>query len=55
MYENLSLAASDAEELLGSYHAPAPLQSAQPRESSSAMDDNLFRVLSNAVEELGLE
>ncbi len=51
----LSLAASDAKELSGSYNDPAPSQSAQPSESSPGMDANLFRILSNAVEELGLE
>ncbi len=55
MDDSLSLAASDAEKLSGSSHDPAHLQSAQPSASSSGMDADLFRVLSNAVEELGLD
>ncbi len=55
MDDSLSLAASDAEKLPGSYHDPASLHSAQPSTSSPVMDGDLFRVLSNAVEELGLE
>ncbi len=52
---SLSLAASDAEELSGSYNDPACSQSAQPSTSSPGMDADIFRILSNAVEELGLE
>ncbi len=55
MDDSLSLAASDAEELSGSYHDPAPLHSGQPSTSSPGMDTDIFSVLSNAVEELGLE
>ncbi len=53
--DSLSLAASDAKEMAGSYNDPAPSQSAQPSASSPGMDADLFHVLSNAVEELGLE
>ncbi len=53
--DSLSLAASDADELVGSYNDPAHSQSAQPSASSPGMDADLFRVLSNSVEELGLE
>ncbi len=38
MYDSLSLAASDAEELSGSYHDPAPLHPAQHSASSLRMD-----------------
>ncbi len=55
MDDSLSLAASDAEELSGSYHDPALLHSAQPSASSPGMDADLLRILSNAVEELSLE
>ncbi len=54
MDDSLSLAASEAEELSGSYHDRAPVYSAQPSASSPGMDADLFRILSNAVEE-GLE
>ncbi len=53
--DSLSLAASEAEELLGSYNDPAPSQSTQPSASSPGMDADLFHVLSNAMEALGLE
>ncbi len=52
--DSLSMAASDAEELSGSYHDLAPSHSAQPRASSPDMDANVFCVLTNTVEELGL-
>ncbi len=53
--DSLSLAASDTEELAGSYNDPAPSQSVQPSASSPGMDTDLFRILSSTVEELGLE
>ncbi len=53
--DSLSLAASDFEELAGSYNDPAPSQSVQPSASSPGMDTDLFRILSSTVEELGLE
>ncbi|KAL0172543.1 hypothetical protein M9458_032854, partial [Cirrhinus mrigala] len=55
--DSMSLAASDAEELSGSIYDPAPLPSANisdPR-SKTGMDAELFRVLTRAVDELGLE
>ncbi|KAL0165908.1 hypothetical protein M9458_037752, partial [Cirrhinus mrigala] len=57
MLDSMSLAASDAEELSGSIYDPAPLPSADisdPR-SKTGMDAELFRVLTRAVDELGLE
>ncbi len=52
--DSMSLVASDAEELSGSVTDPAP--SGLPAPSAAAgMDAELFRVLSKAVEELGLE
>ncbi len=48
--DSMSLAASDAEELSGSVTDPAPSCLPAPR-----MDAERFRVLSKAVEELGLE
>ncbi|KAI2664297.1 Platelet glycoprotein V [Labeo rohita] len=57
MLDSMSLAASDAEELSGSINDPAPLPSADtsdPR-SKTGMDAELFRVLTRAVDELGLE
>ncbi|KAL0151921.1 hypothetical protein M9458_052773 [Cirrhinus mrigala] len=57
MLDSMSLAASDAEELSGSIYDPAPLPSANisdPR-SKTGMDAELFRVLTRAVDELGLE
>lgn len=50
----MSLAASDAEELSGSYD-PAPLPSAQPSEPKSGIDTRLLHILTKAVEELGLD
>ncbi|KAL0161810.1 hypothetical protein M9458_041206, partial [Cirrhinus mrigala] len=57
MLNSMSLAASDAEELSGSVNDPAPLPStdtSDPR-TKSGMDAELFRVLTRAVDELGLE
>ncbi|KAL0183526.1 hypothetical protein M9458_019222, partial [Cirrhinus mrigala] len=57
MLDSMSLAASDAEELSGSVNNPAPLPSADtsgPR-TGAGMDAELFRVLTRAVDELGLE
>ncbi len=51
--DSMSLAASDAEELSGSVTDPAP--SRLPSAAKAGMDAELFRVLSKAVEELGLE
>lgn len=49
----MSLAASDMEELSGSYCDPAPLSSTELRETKPGVDPELFRVLTKAVE--GLE
>ncbi|KAL0152774.1 hypothetical protein M9458_052497 [Cirrhinus mrigala] len=49
MLDSMSLAASDTEELLGSVNDPAPLP------IGTGMDAELFRVLTRAVNELGLE
>ncbi|KAI2646366.1 Titin [Labeo rohita] len=57
MLDSMSLAASDAEELSGSVDDPAPLSSADtsgPR-TGAGMDAELVRVLTRAVDELGLE
>ncbi|KAL0161520.1 hypothetical protein M9458_045245, partial [Cirrhinus mrigala] len=57
MLDSMSLAASDAEELSGSITDPAPLPStdtSDPR-TRTGMDAELFRVLTRAVDELGLE
>ncbi len=53
--DSMSLAASDAEELLGSVDDPAPSHLPAPSAAKAGMDAELFRVLSKAVEELGLE
>ncbi len=42
MDDSLSLAASDAEEVSGSYHDPAPLYSVQPSASSTTMDADII-------------
>ncbi len=55
MNDSLSLASSDAEKLLGLYHYPTPFHSAQSSASSPGMDADIFRILSSAVDELGLE
>ncbi|KAL0176639.1 hypothetical protein M9458_028969, partial [Cirrhinus mrigala] len=57
MLDSMSLAASDTEELSGSVNDPAPLPStdtSDPR-TKTGMDAELFRVLTRAVDELGLE
>ncbi|KAL0165985.1 hypothetical protein M9458_037829, partial [Cirrhinus mrigala] len=57
MLDSMSLAASDAEELSGSVNDPAPLPStdtSDPR-TKTGMDAELFRILTRAVDELGLE
>ncbi|KAL0173136.1 hypothetical protein M9458_033447, partial [Cirrhinus mrigala] len=57
MLDSMSLAASDAKELSGSVNDPAPLPStdtSDPR-TKTGMDAELFRVLTRAVDELGLE
>ncbi len=51
--DSRSLAASDAEDILGSSIDPDPLPSMDPSDAKTGME--LFRVLSRAVEELGLE
>ncbi len=52
---SLSLAASDAEELLGSVADPALLPSSASCCARMKPDDELIRVMSKAVNELGLE
>ncbi len=51
----MSLVASDAEELSGSVTDPAPSGLPASSAAKAGMDAELFRVLSKAVEELGLE
>ncbi len=51
--DSMSLVASDVEELSGSVTDPRPLRFANA--AKAGMDAELFRVLSKAVEELGLE
>ncbi len=53
--DSMSLVASDAEELSGSVTDPAPSGLPAPSAAKTGMDAELFRVLSKAVEELGLE
>ncbi|KAK2914044.1 hypothetical protein Q8A67_002443 [Cirrhinus molitorella] len=53
--DSMSLAASDAEELSGSSHDPAPLPSKDSSAAGSGMDAELFCILSKAVKELDLE
>ncbi len=53
--DSMSLVASDAEELLGSVTDPAPSGLPAPSAAKAGMEAELFRVLSKAVEELGLE
>ncbi len=53
--DSMSLVASDAEELSGSVTDPAPSGLPAPSTAKAGMDAELFRVLSKAVEELGLE
>ncbi len=53
--DSMSLVASDAEELSGSVTDPAPSRLPAPSAAKAGMDAELFRVLSKAVEELGLE
>ncbi len=53
--DSMSLVASDAEELWGSATDPAPSGLPAPGAAKAGMDAELFRVLSKAVEELGLE
>ncbi len=53
--DSMSLAASDAEELSGSITDPAPSRLPAPSAAKAGMDAELFRVLSKAVKELGLE
>ncbi len=51
----LSLAASDAEELLGSVTDPALLPSSASRNARLRADEELIRIMTKAVNELGLE
>ncbi len=51
----MSLAASDAEELSGTINDLATSQSGKPSESKPGTGTKLFRVLSRAVDEQGLE
>ncbi len=53
--DSMSLVASDAEELWGSVTDPFPSGLPAPSAAKAGMDAELFRVLSKAVEELGLE
>ncbi len=53
--DSMSLVASDAEELSGSVTDPAPSGLPAPSAAKARMDAELFRVLSKAVEKLGLE
>ncbi len=53
--DSMSLAALDAEELSGSVADPALLPSSAPSAAKAGLDAELLRVLSKAVEELGLE
>ncbi len=53
--DSMSLAASDAEELSASITDPAPSRLPAPSAAKAGMDAELFRVLSKAVKELGLE
>ncbi len=53
--DSMLLVASDAEELSGSVTDPAPSGLPVPSAAKAGMDAELFRVLSKAVEELGLE
>ncbi len=53
--DSMSLVASDAEELSGLVTDPAPSGLPAPSAAKAGMDAELFRVLSKAVEELGLE
>ncbi|ROL55048.1 hypothetical protein DPX16_0152 [Anabarilius grahami] len=53
--DSMSLAASDAEDWTGSSHNPAPLPSLEPIDARASIYTELIRVLSKAVEELGLE
>ncbi len=53
--DSMSLVASDAEELSGSVTDPAPSGLPVPSAAKAGMDAELFRVLSKAFEELGLE
>ncbi len=53
--DSMSPVASDAEELSGSVTDPAPSGLPSPSAAKAGMDAELFRILSKAVEELGLE
>ncbi len=53
--DSLSLAASDAEELSGSVTDPALLPLSSSRNARLKADNELIRVMTKAVNELGLE
>ncbi len=53
--DNLSLVASDAEELSGSLADPALLPSSVSRSARLKADDELIHVMTKAVNELGLK
>ncbi|MCJ8740105.1 hypothetical protein PDJAM_G00055060 [Pangasius djambal] len=53
--DSMSLAASNAEDISGSPFDPAPSPSMDSSVTKTSTDTKLFRVLSKAVEELGLE
>ncbi len=55
MDDSLSQAAADAEELSGSVTDPALLPSSSSRNARLRADDELIRVMTKAVNELGLE
>ncbi len=55
MDDSLSLAASDAEELSGSVTDPALLPSSASRNARLRADEELIRVMTKAVNELGIE
>ncbi len=55
MDDHLSLAASDAEELLGSVTDPTLLPSSSSRNARLRADEELIRVMTKAINELGLE
>lgn len=53
--DSMLLAASDAEEWLGSVEDSAPLPSKDPGEARTGLEAELIHVFMKAVEKLGLE
>ncbi|ROK16088.1 hypothetical protein DPX16_22706 [Anabarilius grahami] len=53
--DSISIVASDAEEWSFSLHDPAPLPSLEPIDTRTSIDSEFTRVLSKAIEQLGLE